>query len=100
MEGALLVDHYILLPRVGMWQMMGGELFHGEFSYGRAVAKIVCTIFFGTTLECNTQRARILRFTFFFGPQGWEGKVNVGDGYNSIPITLVGMVLQLFSLFR
>ena len=43
-------------------------------SSGRAVAKIVYR-----TLQCDTQRARLL-----------------GDGHNSIPITLLRMVLHIY----
>lgn len=96
-EGALFVDHPILFPRAGVRQMMRGCALSLGFSYGRAVAKIVCTKFFGVTLECNTQRICLLHFAFLFGPQGWEGKGKVGDRYNSIPIILVGTVLQFLS---
>ena len=69
----------------------------GDFPMGEPLQRLcVPQILVGMTLECNTQRARLLRFALLFGPQGWEGKVKVGDGYNLIPITLLGMVLQLF----
>ena len=49
-------------------------------SYGRAVAKIVCP---RVTLKCNTQRAGLLSLV-------------TGDGYNSIPITLLRTTLHFF----